>query len=523
MTFPGNPIPGANLLSDGDVSSVGGIFSNSLKLLGSLRQLPWLLAALGLMAVHASAASLSFTVTANEPVTVTGTPRIAIDVGGTARYAAFAAGSGTSALTFSYAVQAGDFDADGIDVGTQLDLNGATITDAAGNPMAALSFTKPETSALKVQTYTAAYTSTANPAAVSFTISKAPINAAFNYTISSNGGSETVTGSGTIAASPQAVSGVDVSGLAAGTLTLSVTVTNATGTGAARTAAFTPSFVGALDTAPATSSSYSVRRLRAAYTGPLLRVRRSTDNAEQDIGATVAGDLNATALTSFCGAASCYVRSWYDQSGNARDATQPAAASQPRIVNAGVIEKVNSRPAIKGDGVDDQMLFSLGPLVSYPVSINIVLAKTSASERGAWVKLGGLAANSGGIALGVGSSANFYTFGQNIVGLKETVVWMPTSTVLASSAVITYTQGAGTNSTAMFQNGSTVSGTNFSNAPLVPNGTTGYLFGHTLFNSEQRWSANPISEAVLAPSAFSTSERQALERGQGTYYGITVQ
>jgi hypothetical protein len=251
-------------------------------------------------------------------------------------------------------------------------------------------------------------------------------------------------------------------------------------------------------------------------------VRRASDNAEQDIGATVAGNLNTAALATFCGAATCFVSTWCDQSGGGRNATQATAASQPRIAASGVLEAVNTRPAIKGDGVDDQMLFPLGPLVAYPVSINLVLAKPSASDRGSWVKLGGLTAISGGIAIGVGGAANFYSSGQNIIGLKETVVWMPSSTVLASSAIITFTQDATTNSTAMFQSGAAVSPVNGASAPLKPNGTTGYLFGHLFFNGEQRWSRNPIAEVVLVPSLLSTSARQALERDQGGYYGISV-
>ena len=63
---------------------------------------------------------------------VTGTPRIALTVGNTTVYATYASGSGTSALEFTYIVQSGDFDSDGVTVGS-LSLNGGTISDAAGN------------------------------------------------------------------------------------------------------------------------------------------------------------------------------------------------------------------------------------------------------------------------------------------------------------------------------------------------------------------------------------------------------
>ena len=485
------------------------------------RHVAWLLAALCLPCTPATAANLDFTVAASEAVVVSGTPRIAIDVGGVTRYATYAAGSGTSTLTFSYAVQAGDFDANGITITSPLDLNGGTFSDIAGNPASSLTFTLPDTSALKVQTYTTAFTTSpiteANANAVSFAIAKAPTGASFTYSITSDGGAGSVTGSGSIGSSSHTISGVDVSALPAGTLTVSATVSTAAGgTGAARTATATPTFTGVLDSLTA-AAAFSVRRLRSGHSGPLLRVRRSTDNASQDIGGTVGGGLNEAELTSFCGSGSCYVSAWYDQSGSGVSALQATTGNQPRIMNAGVLDKVNGAPAIKGDGVDDQMLFPLGSLTAYPVSINLVLAKTSSSEQGAWVKLG----LNGGISIGVGSTPTYATPGENIVALKEFAAWVPTFGVLASAATITFTQDAATSSTAIYQNGTAVFVPNIFSAPLALDGGYGYLFG-LVFSGQPRWSVNPIAEVILFPALLSSATRLTLERNQGNYYGISV-
>ena len=56
-------------------------------------------------------------------------------------------------------------------------------------------------------------------------------------------------------------------------------------------------FIGLLDTYPNAAAAYSVRLLRTAYTGSAIRVRRSSDNAEQDIG-FVSGSLDTSSLTS---------------------------------------------------------------------------------------------------------------------------------------------------------------------------------------------------------------------------------
>lgn len=84
--------------------------------------------------------ALDFTVNFDEAVTVDttgGTPRLAItlDTGGTV-YANYLSGSGSTALVFRLTVANGQQDSNGIAVGTNLQSNGATLRDAAGNDTA---------------------------------------------------------------------------------------------------------------------------------------------------------------------------------------------------------------------------------------------------------------------------------------------------------------------------------------------------------------------------------------------------
>ena len=96
-----------------------------------------------------AALNIPITVNLSETVNVTGTPRIAVDVGGTTRYATYTSGTGSNALTFTLAPQAGDVDLDGVTVSSPIDLNGGTIKDVKGNN-AALTFTPPGTTHVKV-------------------------------------------------------------------------------------------------------------------------------------------------------------------------------------------------------------------------------------------------------------------------------------------------------------------------------------------------------------------------------------
>ncbi|WP_425638155.1 MBG domain-containing protein [Algoriphagus yeomjeoni] len=68
-----------------------------------------------------------------------------------------------------------------------------------------------------------------NSSAVSFTFADAEIGATYNYTFSTSGGATTVTGSGTIASATDQITGIDLSGLEDGTITLSVTLTDPSG------------------------------------------------------------------------------------------------------------------------------------------------------------------------------------------------------------------------------------------------------------------------------------------------------
>jgi len=100
-------------------------------------------------------APVPFTVNLSEVVNVTGSPRLQLDVGGVTRYASYASGSGTNALTFNYPVVAPDFDANGITLVSPIDLNGGTIKDLNGNN-ANLAFAPPNTSGVLFQSYTVA-------------------------------------------------------------------------------------------------------------------------------------------------------------------------------------------------------------------------------------------------------------------------------------------------------------------------------------------------------------------------------
>jgi hypothetical protein len=100
---------------------------------------------------------------------------------------------------------------------------------------------------------------------------------------------------------------------------------------------------------PGARAAYSLRKLSSTYTGSAIRVRRA-DNQELDIGFTSTGALDTAALLAFTGTGALnngFVKTWYDQSGNAINASQTTAANQPQIVASGAVLTLNSKPTLK--------------------------------------------------------------------------------------------------------------------------------------------------------------------------------
>ena len=97
-----------------------------------------------------------------------------------------------------------------------------------------------------------------------------------------------------------------------------------------------------LDTYTGASKAYSLRKLKTGVTN-VVRVRRSSDNTEQNFTPT---EITDGTLTTFTGVNDGFVATWYDQSGNSNDATQSSASEQPQLVSSGVVNTDNGKPYI---------------------------------------------------------------------------------------------------------------------------------------------------------------------------------
>lgn len=112
------------------------------------------------------------------------------------------------------------------------------------------------------------------------------------------------------------------------------------------------------------AAAYSLRRLRAAYFSPMVRLRRASDNAEMDFGAGLQW-LDYGAVTAWAGG-DAFATTFYDQSGNGRNLVQATAANQPQIILAS-----NGKTALLHDGSNDAMQ-TAAFVMNQPWSFNIV-------------------------------------------------------------------------------------------------------------------------------------------------------
>ena len=189
--------------------------------------------------------TLDFTLNFSEAVAVTGAPQISLTISSETLQATYVSGSGSSALEFSYSIQNGDLDSDGITIAGSIALNGGTIRDAAGNNANLTLNSVGSTEEVLVDAvapggYTVSFeldTQTtlnqSNIETVTFEGLALEIGTTLSYEFSSSTTGAPILGTATVSASTQLFNndgiGFDLSSLGDGTITLSIRLTDEAG------------------------------------------------------------------------------------------------------------------------------------------------------------------------------------------------------------------------------------------------------------------------------------------------------
>ena len=267
------------------------------------------------------------------------------------------------------------------------------------------------------------------------------------------------------------------------------------------------------------AAAYSLRRLYASYTGAAIRVRRSSDGAQADIGFMANGDLDTVALLAFVGNGSGFVTTWYDQSGNARNATQATAANQPRIVSNGAIETENGRPLISFDGLTQFLnLPPSGASTQNSSLIGVFRTTNAAATAAGFINIDSGLSASPEIRFGVGTGGSVTTYraywNGAYVSIDNPNVNFQNRSVFNASFVAS----GGVITTTVRVNGSVA-------LSASGGGTWGDVNEFTIgrfIRAYNHMRAGIVQELISIQSVLSTADRQTLVGNQGSYFNISV-
>jgi hypothetical protein len=282
------------------------------------------------------------------------------------------------------------------------------------------------------------------------------------------------------------------------------------------------SFQGLLDLYPNAAAAYSLRKLRADYSGAAVRIRRSSDNAETDIG-FLNNEFDSAAAQTFCGAGNGFVTTWYDQSLNGNNAAQTTASRQPEIVSSGVILTENGKPKINFNNANIQFLLLNTSLWTYTGDSTVFHVSVNKNTDSSFY--GPIIAKYGSLQNGLGVMWNVFP---SSATNAATDVYAP------GGIKTDNTQNVNTQYLAAFKwenwsthktNGNTIIAVNGSNQALSAYGSTPTgLSGSTRIGTFDQLSSGSflgdMQEIVVYENAFNQTDIDGAENNINLYYGI---
>ncbi|MEI4231502.1 hypothetical protein [Roseovarius sp. D22-M7] len=275
---------------------------------------------------------------------------------------------------------------------------------------------------------------------------------------------------------------------------------------------------GLLDSYPGAAGAWSLRKLAGATTD-VVRVRRGSDGAEANF---TAEEVAGGTLAAWVGAGNDgFVVTLFDQSGNARHATQATASEQPRVVISGALVTKNGRPAT--DVAAGNALTVSG--LSLEETTSIFTATENATQTsGGSIHRSILAGRTEDVYQ---SNGRGYGLGVSRGGASAVIFKMPENSSTANAIGFTFPEnGALFLLTALAQNGS---GSLRVNAATPETGsytprTGNFLTEYQLFkdsNNADRKYRGRFAE-LIAYNSDQSATRATIEQAIADHYGITL-
>jgi len=199
-----------------------------------------------------------------------------------------------------------------------------------------------------------------------------------------------------------------------------------------------------------------------------------------------------------------YVKTWYDQSGNNRHATQSVDASQPQIVSSGVIVSDGNRPAVRFDGTDDYFTFNnISTNVDY-IGFQVVKKDTTNTLS---IPVAGTA---------IGDSYLAWNYSDNSLSMRSERGQLQGATLTTTAKQLFTSLNIQTGNNTIWANGS-----------LIITGVPSPLGGTGVMNAIGRRTAGEYglgtTQEIIIYSSNITSSKGLIEDNINGYYNIFTQ
>lgn len=276
--------------------------------------------------------------------------------------------------------------------------------------------------------------------------------------------------------------------------------------------------IATLDGVAAPLAAFGLCRLLTAYAGKAINVRRSSDNATQDIG-FVGNDFDTATALAFANGGNLFVTKWYEQNGSGKDPLQATAANQPQIT----LNALNGKPLLTFTTAHS--LSTSGNLTPASAVSHISLAKPTALAN-LWNPLWTLGANTTvGLAFysrtdgTLGTSNN----GASFIGAGYNLGQAPAAKTATLSATTDGTnhlwEGILSASQATILVDGVTSTLTVSSPLAVPSAGAPLIIGADSAGDRFAGTMGPV---VIWNSEVSASDRSTVRQRLAAYYGLTV-
>ncbi len=232
-----------------------------------------------------------------------------------------------------------------------------------------------------------------------------------------------------------------------------------------------------------------LHKLKAGYTGPAVKIRRSSDGAMSDIGFS-GDDLDVAAFNAFVAGSEGYCMTLYDQSGNGNNLVQNNTAQQPLLVISGS----GGKPVLRFTPLRNLKLAKQFPA---PYSV-IYAAKQTGPTRQRMLQ----------------ATGNNWFLGW-WGGYKDVAYfnsWVASPTTFADNGTYIYSATGNGSSSSVYRNGDLLGSSN-ATAPPVGVGLNGGLAGN-------EGSDGDFMDVLVFNTVLTTTQRNLVEGTISSYYDI---